>query len=217
VLGELGAVRRYQGHYDEAARLIEQAIAIQGQHGESEELASSLNTLAEVRRTNGDMKGAEALARPAIGIRERVFGPDHPLVVTAYVRLASVLYDVDVDGALQAARHAVEIGERRVGRAHPLTLAAISGLSLLLQKKGDLPGAERMPREVLAGGEREYGEYHRDVAGSMRNLSGMLRQRGDLAGAEAMTRRSTEIYKKEDDRRTGRCGAARPGPRDSSL
>jgi tetratricopeptide (TPR) repeat protein len=195
-LSELGTVRRYQGHYDEAARLIELAIRIEERQGESEELANTLNRLAEVRRSTGDLKGAELLTRRVIDIRERVLGPDHPLVAIAYTRLAGVLHDADVSGALQAARHAVDVGRRRLGPAHPMTLAAESELSLLLQKTGDLSGAERMQREVLAGRERLHGEYHRDVAGSMRNLSGMLRQRGDLAGAEVMTRRSMDIYRK---------------------
>ncbi len=195
-MSELGSVRRTQGHYAEAIRLYEQAIAIQEKRGETSELATTLDRLSEARITTGDLSGAEPLVRRVIAIRTRVLGPDHPLVASAFARLAGVLHDVDVDGALQAARQAVAIGQRRLGRDHPVTLSAASELSLLLQKKGDLQAAESLQREVLAGRRRLHGEYHRDVAGSIRNLSGMARQRGDLAEAEAMARRSMEIYRR---------------------
>src|SRR5207237_1885217 len=90
-LSELGTVRRYQGHYDEAARIFEEAVRIMERKGDTEALANTLTRLSDLHSRAGDSQGAVGLARRAIAIRERLLGPDHPNVASGYLRLANVL------------------------------------------------------------------------------------------------------------------------------
>jgi tetratricopeptide (TPR) repeat protein len=193
-LNELGAVRRYQGRYDEASRLFEETVRIMKGRGDTETLASALARLSDIYAVAGDIYGADSLARQALAIRERLLGPDHPSVASGYLRLANVLSGIDADSAMQAAEHAFDIDLRRLGPAHPSTLSAESELSLLEWRKGDVAKGERLQREVLAGRSKLYGENHIDVGGSLANLAFMMRKRGDLANAEAYTARAAQIY-----------------------
>jgi serine/threonine-protein kinase len=195
-LGELSSVLQYLGQTAESRRMIEEVARIQEVNGDSIGLTRTYDRLAVLITTDGDRKRGESLVRRAIAIRERLLGPDHPLVAQEYSRLSWVLIDTDLEGSEEAARHALEIQRRRLGNAHPATLTTEADLSLIMRRKGDLVGAERLGREVLDGRRRALGEIHQDVAGALANLGVTMEQRGKLTDADTLVSQSAMIYRK---------------------
>ena len=49
------------------------------------ETATSLDTLAGLLRDQGELDAARSLYQRALGIRQRVLGPDHPKTVSSRV------------------------------------------------------------------------------------------------------------------------------------
>lgn len=79
-----------QGRYSEAARVAEEALTVAKKiFGPNHpNVATSLNTLAELYRVQGRYSKAEPLYKRALKIREKPLGPDHPHVATSLNNLA---------------------------------------------------------------------------------------------------------------------------------
>jgi serine/threonine-protein kinase len=195
-LGELASALRYLGRSAESRHMFEEVARLQQAHGDSVDLAVTLDRLAVFTLEDGDGVRAEALVRRSLAIRQRLLGPDHPQVAHAFSRLAWVLHGPDPAGAEQAARQALEIQQRRLGSGHPATLTTLAELSLLARDKGDLEEAERLQREVLDGRRKVLGEPHRDVGGALANLAATLESRGDLVGADTLRSQALAMYRK---------------------
>src|SRR6266852_2759637 len=87
-----GEIANRAGDYRTAAAGYEAALREAESFGASDpRLATTLNDLAELYKTQGRLADAEPLYRRVLGIREKVLGPDHPDVGTSFNNLA-VLY-----------------------------------------------------------------------------------------------------------------------------
>jgi tetratricopeptide (TPR) repeat protein len=78
------------GNYVRALVIAQKALQVAEQNfgPDHPDVATSLNNLAELYRTQGDYAKAEPLHKRALAIREKALGPDHPDVATSLENLA---------------------------------------------------------------------------------------------------------------------------------
>ena len=171
--------------------------------------AKSLNKLAPLLQTLGDLAGARALYERALEIREHALGPEHADTATSLLNLASLLRE---QGELARARplmeRALAIYEKVRGPYDSSTATALNYIARLLQDQGDLAGAQPLCERALAIYEKVRGPEHPATAGGLRYLANLRRQQGDLAGARPLLERSVAIYEKlrgVDHPSTARC------------
>ena len=82
-----------QGKYDRAVVVAQKALEVAEENvgPDHPDVATSLNNLAELYRTQGDYAKAEPLYKRSLAIQEKVLGPDHPNVAVSLENMA-VLY-----------------------------------------------------------------------------------------------------------------------------
>ena len=141
-------------------------------------------------QTQGRYRDAVPLMRRALGIGERVHGPDDRDVAASLNNLATVLRDLgDPAAARPLAERALAIDERALGPEHPDVAIRLSNLALVLQDLGE-PAAARPPAErALAIGERVLGPGHPVVEIFERSLAGVLQALGEHEAAARAARR----------------------------
>jgi tetratricopeptide (TPR) repeat protein len=85
-------------------------------------VATSLNNLAELLKTQGKYDEAEPLYRQAIGVWRTALGEEHPLVATGLNNLAVLLWNTGrSEEANVYGRQALAIATRALGPSHPKT------------------------------------------------------------------------------------------------
>ncbi len=182
----IGRVYRNLGLYASARGLLEQSLAsrraIYGD--QSEEVATSMNLLAQVREYQGEYEEAEILYRETLELRRRLHGEQHPEVANSLNNLAALQRNIgDLDAAAALYEQALAI-DRSLGSTDPGGIAAtMSNLALVRQDQGDLEAAEALMREALSLMRDADGNDHPNVAVATNNLAMMVYNRGDLGEA----------------------------------
>jgi tetratricopeptide (TPR) repeat protein len=142
----------------------------------------------------GDLGAARPWYERALGVRERVLGPDHPDTAASLNNLAILLR---AQGELAAARplfeRALEINERVLGPDHPATALCLNNLARLLQDQGELAAARPLFERALQLRERMLGPDHPDTAQSLNNLACLLQDQGVLVPALSLYERALKI------------------------
>ncbi|MBI4533915.1 MAG: tetratricopeptide repeat protein [Candidatus Melainabacteria bacterium] len=192
-LNNLGDLSTDQGKADEAEHFYEQALALTlkvpatstqdpGALSKSnEELltqaspdkATSLNNLADLKRSQGKLSEAEKLYKAALAADEKSLGPEHPALAITLNNLAD-LYAAQ-DNQRQANllyQRAVQIREKS-----------------LASNKRDLATYQ----QALKIDEKILGAWHQDIAIDLNNLADLYRAQGNFAEAEALYRRALAI------------------------
>jgi MinD-like ATPase involved in chromosome partitioning or flagellar assembly/tetratricopeptide (TPR) repeat protein len=165
-------------------------------HGEnSDELASFLGRASAILHRLGRFLEAEPLARRALAIDEKCFGPDHPKVATDLNNLAGLLRATNrLAEAEPMYQRALAITEASYGPDHPAVATDLNNLAGLLRATNRLAEAEPMYRRALVIDEGSYGPDHPEVATDLNNLAGLLSATNRLAEAEPMYRRALTIF-----------------------
>jgi tetratricopeptide (TPR) repeat protein len=80
------------GKYDRAVVVAQKALQVAEQNvgPDHPDVATSLNNLGELYRTQGDYAKAEPLYKRSLAISEKALGPDHPSVATSLENLAAL-------------------------------------------------------------------------------------------------------------------------------
>jgi len=80
------------GKYNRAVVVAQKALQVAEQNvgPDHPDVATSLNNLALLYKTQGDYAKAEPLYKRALAIREKALGPDHPAVATSLENLAGL-------------------------------------------------------------------------------------------------------------------------------
>ncbi|RYP75129.1 hypothetical protein DL771_002590 [Monosporascus sp. 5C6A] len=145
----------------------------------------------------GKYKEAELILRPAVELREKVLGREHPDTLVSMNNFAEDLRNQGrYEKAEQIHRQTLELREQVLGREHPNTLASISNLALVLDSRGKHDEAEQMQRQTLELREQVLGREHPDTLASMNNLALVLDSQGKYNEAEQMQRQTLEVKKK---------------------
>src|SRR6266511_1513037 len=150
-----------RGQNRQALALEEQALAtcrrvLGDDHPDT---LTSMNNLAETRRTLGDFEGARELFEETLARSRRVLGDDHPDTLISMSLLAASRHALgNFEGARGLHEQALAGFRRVLGDDHPDTLQAMSHLATALDDLGDLDGACERHEQALAARRRELGE-----------------------------------------------------------
>ncbi|MGD0128556.1 MAG: FxSxx-COOH system tetratricopeptide repeat protein [Terriglobia bacterium] len=140
---------------------------------------------------------AEPLYQRALGIREKVLGPEHPGVATSLNNLAELYY---AQGKYSEAEplheRALGILEKALGPEHPHVASSLNNLAELYRAQGKYAEAEPLYQRALGIKEKALGPDHPDVAAGLNNLAELYRAQGKYAEAEPLYQRALGIREK---------------------
>ncbi len=177
-LGNLAALHRAQGKFQAAELLYREELQILERVskklstdcpaaqpcGDAARLtadrhyAIALNNFAELRRSEGNLAGAEAMAREALATSDRVFGPHEENVGVAAHTLAVILggerkYE-EADPLLQ---RVIEVWKETFGLDHPKVAVALGNLAHIRCEQGRYEEAESLSRQSLEIRRKAFG------------------------------------------------------------
>jgi tetratricopeptide (TPR) repeat protein len=161
---------------------------------EHPEVATSLNDLAELYRTQGQYAQAGPLYQRALAIREKALGPEHPHVATSLNDLGELYH---AQGQYAQARplyqRALAIREKTLGPEHPHVATSLNDLAGLHYAQGRYAQAEALYQRALAILEKALGREHPHVAYSLSNLALLYYNQGQYTKAEPLYQQALEI------------------------
>ena len=196
LMNDLGVYWQERGHFGAAEPLYRRALAISERSDGSEHpnVATALNSLANLLATTNRLDEAEPLFRRALAIDERAYGRDHPDVARDLNSLATLLAATNrLDEAEPLYRLALAIDERAYGPDHSTVAIRLNNLAELLRNTNRLGEAEPLYRRALAIDEPSYGPEHPNVAIRLNNLALLLQATNRMAEAEPLFRRVVTI------------------------
>lgn len=177
---------------DETAERIGKEMANQ-----PEVEAELLSIIAKLYEEIANARKGEELARRALDIRLKHFGPDS-LEAAASMNLLGHMFMVQrkLPEAEKAHSAALVIRKRRLGDENADTATSLNRLSGVYRDQRKLIEAEAMAREALRVRRKLLGNEHVDVAGSLRNLCLIHGYAGRWAEAEEIARDVLAIRRK---------------------
>jgi CHAT domain-containing protein/tetratricopeptide (TPR) repeat protein len=208
-----------QGRLAEAARLAEQALALDRKLHSPErypdgdpQLIVSLLHLGEILRRKGELDRALQLCQEALTMSRKLFPAaryrnGHQAVEFGLRNVGAVLRARgDLAGAEPYYREALAEARKlytpaRFPAGHPQLGIELNNLGLLLLQSGDLAGADPLVHEAVAVRRKLYPKErfpagHPQLAQSLNNLGLLLRARGDLARAESVYREALAMFER---------------------
>lgn len=187
-----GAVHDQLGNTERAAELWQQAI----HNFEAAEppvlldVATLSNNLAYLKKSAGDIEGAEAHFLRALQILHTELGPDHEETAAVSNNIGALYQG---SGFFEQAREmhmmALEARRKLFGENHPDTAQSHNNLALALLATGDKTWARRHFDKALASFESLGIEYAEDLEAVAENYCSFLREEGDFAAADAIASR----------------------------
>ena len=196
-MSAIGRVYSVLGKLDDAAPLLERAVAIREQLPDAElELAESLRNLANVRVAAGHAAAAEPLVRRAVAIQQRRLGDSAPLAESLNT-LGNALSNLGrMDEAEAVQRRALAIREAVLPAGDPAIGQSCHNLGTILYLSGHLDGAEEMYRRAIAIDEAAHGPDDYNLATSLHTLAILYQDQHRFDEALALERRSLAIREK---------------------
>ncbi|WGS71378.1 tetratricopeptide repeat protein [Pseudanabaena galeata] len=160
-------------------------------------VATSLNNLALLYRSQGNYTAAEPLYKRSLAIREKALGADHPDVASSLNNLAA-LYESqgNYSAAEPLLKRSLAIREKALGADHPDVASSLNNLAALYESQGNYSAAEPLYKRSLAIWEKALGANHPSVATSLNNLAALYRSQGNYPAAEPLYKRSLAILEK---------------------
>jgi hypothetical protein len=185
----LAEALRWLGHFDQAHRLDEDAVArLHRLHGDDHPgTLDAASALAADLYSLGDYQAARELDEDTLARRRRMLGESHPDTLSSACNLAVSLNAL---GEHQAARalheDALAQYRRSLGDDHPFTLHAAYNLAIDLRAAGEHQAARELDEETLARRRRVLGKDHPHTLRSASSLAIDLRALGDQDAARAL-------------------------------
>jgi CHAT domain-containing protein len=150
---------------------LEQALEMQRQLPNQDELASTLNSLGVVFAQQGNFVEAKKSYDEALKIQVQTLGPDNANVADTLNNLGTLALDQSkYEEAQEYLQQAVNIKRKVLGNDDLHTAKSIINLAIImdLQKKYD--EAKILLNEVLKIQKKNYGNDHPDIAATLNNL-----------------------------------------------
>jgi tetratricopeptide (TPR) repeat protein len=185
--------------YAQARLLFERALAIDEKTlgPEHHETATSLNNLALLLKTQGDVAAARPLYERVLRITEKALGPEHPNMATSLNNLALLLRDQgDLASAQFHLERALAIRKKVCGPEHPDTANSLNSVALLLAARGDHDGAQPLFERTLAICEKTLGPEDPRTNLTRGNLAQLLLENGDAIQALPLAEAARAAHEK---------------------
>ena len=199
MLHTLGTVQYQLGRYDEAAPLLEEALALRRELPPTGggELADTLRVLGLVRLAEGRYDEAERILDEGLAIAEVDPGADSTLMARLLISRSGVDQQrSNLDDAESRLAHAVAILEAAPNGVSEGLTDAIFELATLNRKLRRLPVAERYLRRCLELDTADSGMVSGQVAGDLTELCAIATLQGRHDEAERLARQSLDIRRK---------------------
>jgi CHAT domain-containing protein/Tfp pilus assembly protein PilF len=133
----------------------------------------------------------------ALGIRERILGPEHPDVASTLHTLANIYYYKGTYAkAEQLFLRSLAIREKVLGSEHLEVARSLNNLAIIYRNTGEYAKVEPLHQRSLAIREKALGPEHLDVGQTLENLAIHYDEIGEYARAEPLYRRSLAIHEK---------------------
>ncbi|HEX8539132.1 MAG TPA: tetratricopeptide repeat-containing protein kinase family protein, partial [Cystobacter sp.] len=186
-----------QGRYPEAMGLMLALESAVDCADDDATRAEALNTQAVTYQRMGRYEEARLKHEHALALRQKLLGPEHPLVAASYNNLGVVLAEL---GQFEEARasydRALQLRRKTQGKDHPLVALSYSNLGTVLAELGRHEEARDMYEHALAIRKKSLGLEHPDVAISLSNLGVALADLGRHAEALAMQESALALRQK---------------------
>ncbi|HSP80863.1 MAG TPA: tetratricopeptide repeat-containing protein kinase family protein, partial [Myxococcaceae bacterium] len=187
----------FQARYPEAAAMelaMESAVEMAD---DDEVRAQVLNNQAVVLSMQGRAEEALRKYKQALGLREKVHGPVHPMVASVLNNLGNALEERGrYEEARRVHERALSIREEVLGPSHPDLAYTLGNLGNTLVSLGRLEEARRMHERALALREETLGPEHPLVASSLENLGDTLMKLERHEEARALFARAVALHEK---------------------
>jgi tetratricopeptide (TPR) repeat protein len=199
LLNEVGAYLSERALYQEAERLLLQALALsESVHGVDDPVtASVLQDLGWLEHRRYQHASAEEHYRRALAIRERALGPEDPRTARILYLLGLLYLNLSQQELAEPLlRRALSIQESQLGAEHPQVADTLNVLGMLARAQKEYEQAEILYRRALAIREKKLGSETPETATSVSNLAALAfnrEDRADYAQAEALYRRVLEM------------------------
>jgi non-specific serine/threonine protein kinase/serine/threonine-protein kinase len=174
----------------------------------SNEIGTSLNndpelqakmmvTLAQSYADLGIYSRAQALVERAVGIQQRIIGPEHRDTLSSMRLQATILrLSQRYDESENLIRQTLATERRVLGAEDPETLISMNALAITLGEEGRFSEQENVERETLAIRRSVLGPEHPATLGSMETLADALTNGGHYAEAEKLQRQALNIQRR---------------------
>ena len=188
------AYRHYsQGRYEQAAGLLERALAIREQELGADHLdtARCLNNLAEVYREQKKYEQAQPFYERALAIYEQKQGLNHPDTARCFNYLGLLYGDQKkYEQALGFLERALAIRQQVLGPNHPETAQSLNNLALFYHEQSKYEQAEPLYERALMIYEQELGLQHAETAQCLYNLAWVYENQSKYEQAEPLLKRA---------------------------
>jgi tetratricopeptide (TPR) repeat protein len=184
-----GLTRAAQGRLDEAAAVLEPAVAWWRTRSDEPTLerARAFSALGLLRQRQDRLDDAVALDREAVTELGAVSGADHPYTWAARADLGAVLLAAQrVDEAAAELEPAVDGLLHHLGEDHPHTVRALNNLAGVRTLQDRLDEAADLLARAYAVRARILPEGHGELVGAQANLGTLHLRRGDVEAASAL-------------------------------
>jgi serine/threonine protein kinase len=156
--------------------------------------AQMMYVMADVYRDLGLYSHSQQLAQQALGIQERVLGPENPQTLKSASLMALTIENQGRYAESEKLQQATLDSRRRtLGADHPDTLTSASRVANVLEEEGKYPEAEKLDRETLELRRRVLGTDNPDTLKSISSLARLLDSEGKYPEAEKLDREALEI------------------------
>jgi len=197
-LKELGVTHQYLGDYEQADRLLGEAVAMFDQLGdEGAYYANALNEYAMVCQEVGDYARAGRYFERARDLFVKIHGAEHEDVVTLTANLAvNAHYLGDLDQAETLYGQVLDDLRARYGENHLDRAYTFGNLAQVLVERGDYERAESLLNQSLAIKRELLGDSHAAVGLDYHNLGGVAYMRKAYDTAAGYLEQALAVYER---------------------
>ncbi|OQD98057.1 hypothetical protein PENSOL_c010G04757 [Penicillium solitum] len=192
---KLASTYRKQNQFAEAAKLLEQVVAIQNTKlGEGH--PSTLNNMSKIallyiehgnllETLKLDIKVFEKKKLTLVDLGEEVLSPTYRSVLKWKMSLVSTYQGQHkLDSAENLGREVTTTCQASFGTNHPLTLSSMEKLASIYRSQGRWSDAEELGKEIVKISEIVHGETHPETLEFMSKLCPAIRSQGRLDEAK---------------------------------
>ncbi len=155
-----------------------------------------LIVLADYNHYRGRYGEAESLYNYAIGVKEKIYGKNHPKVGTCINNLAVLYYRIGrYEEAERLYKKSIDIQKQYFGADHQNVGTAINNLAEIYRIQNKYDEAEPLYRRAHEILEKALGTNHPNVADTLNNMGLLLWHQAKYDEAEQLCKRALAIRK----------------------